>query len=264
MPNNKFWAPKLTISDRKCKEAYVLEERACVRGRRQRAFPIRCITQINNIFVPNWFVRFSHWQWVTRFGHTTHQQFHFSTFDSEVKFQCTRNGLQNLPFVRGHIARILFLPIFAMKLACCFVELASLAAPAPPPDGRVPPSTPQDARESNARTRMHMFYLVDSVLAILGSFCEWVVEALPFSSPALLWHACAISAPPRGAPHQQKRVAWSPGLVGPSSLMAPPCAGSVFDSRGYTVLLTAAATNIYVRVYSDAYIYIYIYAYRRV
>jgi hypothetical protein len=40
--------------------------------------------------------------------------------------------------------------------------------------------------------------------------------------------------------------------------MAPPCAGSVFDSRGYTVLLTAAATNIYVRVYSDAYIYIYI------
>jgi hypothetical protein len=143
MPNNKFWAPKLTISDRKCKEAYVLEERACVRGRRQRAFPIRCITQINNIFVPNWFVRFSHWQWVTRFGHTTHQQFHFSTFDSEVKFQCTRNGLQNLPFVRGHIARILFLPIFAMKLACCFVELASLAAPAPPPMEESPHPPPR-------------------------------------------------------------------------------------------------------------------------
>ena len=37
------------------------------------------------------------------FGLTWHQEVHFSTFDGNLEFQCTRNGPQNPPFCPGSI-----------------------------------------------------------------------------------------------------------------------------------------------------------------
>ena len=39
----------------------------------------------------------------TGFGLTRHQKVNFSTFDGRLKFQCTRNGIQNLPHCPGSI-----------------------------------------------------------------------------------------------------------------------------------------------------------------